>query len=163
MPWSTRVKSISRSGGASCRLFAGKRTFEIHSGISALCVDASGRHQPRVQRRASDRKLVFKPMLYLSFRSKLRFHRRGPSNAQAAPTAFGFIPPVWALILFRREGTEVNPTSLANRTSWSPPARTVWAWHLVAPLPLDGSINHPQVGASGDISQSSDALLVIRG
>jgi len=26
-----------------------------------------------------------------------------------------FIPPVWAIVLFRREGTEVNPTSPANR------------------------------------------------
>lgn len=26
-----------------------------------------------------------------------------------------FIPPIWALSLFRREGTEVNPTSPANR------------------------------------------------
>ncbi len=32
-----------------------------------------------------------------------------------ALVALGFIPPVWALILFRHEGTEVNPTSLANR------------------------------------------------
>ena len=29
--------------------------------------------------------------------------------------ALGFVPPVWAFILFRREGTEVNPTSLTNR------------------------------------------------
>lgn len=29
--------------------------------------------------------------------------------------AFGLILPVWALMVFRREGTEVNPTSLANR------------------------------------------------
>ncbi len=26
-----------------------------------------------------------------------------------------WIPPVWAIVLFRREGTEVSPTSLANR------------------------------------------------
>ncbi len=26
-----------------------------------------------------------------------------------------FIPPVWALLLFRREGTEVTPTSPTNR------------------------------------------------
>lgn len=32
-----------------------------------------------------------------------------------ALVALGFVPPVWALILFRREGTEVNPTSLTNR------------------------------------------------
>lgn len=29
--------------------------------------------------------------------------------------AVAFIPPVWAVVLFRREGTEVNPTSPANR------------------------------------------------
>jgi protein-S-isoprenylcysteine O-methyltransferase Ste14 len=29
--------------------------------------------------------------------------------------AVAFIPPVWAIVLFRREGTEVNPTSPANR------------------------------------------------
>jgi hypothetical protein len=29
--------------------------------------------------------------------------------------ALAFIPPVWAFILFRREDTEINPTSLANR------------------------------------------------
>ena len=29
--------------------------------------------------------------------------------------AVAFIPPVWAIILFRREGTEVNPTSPTNR------------------------------------------------
>lgn len=28
--------------------------------------------------------------------------------------AVGFIPPVWALILFRREGTQLNPTSETN-------------------------------------------------
>jgi len=27
----------------------------------------------------------------------------------------GWIPPVWAIVLFRREGTEVSPTSLTNR------------------------------------------------
>ncbi len=27
----------------------------------------------------------------------------------------GFIPPLWAVSLFRREGTELNPTSAANR------------------------------------------------
>jgi len=26
-----------------------------------------------------------------------------------------WIPPVWAIVLFRREGTEVSPTSLTNR------------------------------------------------
>jgi protein-S-isoprenylcysteine O-methyltransferase Ste14 len=29
--------------------------------------------------------------------------------------AVAFIPPLWAIVLFRREGTEVNPTSPANR------------------------------------------------
>ena len=29
--------------------------------------------------------------------------------------ALGFVLPVWAFILFRREGTEVNPTSVTNR------------------------------------------------
>jgi protein-S-isoprenylcysteine O-methyltransferase Ste14 len=29
--------------------------------------------------------------------------------------AVAFIPAVWAIVLFRREGTEVNPTSPANR------------------------------------------------
>jgi protein-S-isoprenylcysteine O-methyltransferase Ste14 len=29
--------------------------------------------------------------------------------------AVALIPPVWAIVLFRREGTEVNPTSPANR------------------------------------------------
>jgi protein-S-isoprenylcysteine O-methyltransferase Ste14 len=33
----------------------------------------------------------------------------------AALVAFAFIPPVWAVILFRREDTEINPTSPANR------------------------------------------------
>jgi protein-S-isoprenylcysteine O-methyltransferase Ste14 len=27
----------------------------------------------------------------------------------------GFIPPIWAFILFRREGTELNPVSATNR------------------------------------------------
>src|SRR5438105_1208662 len=30
-------------------------------------------------------------------------------------TALGFVLPVWAFILFRREGTEIDPTSPANR------------------------------------------------
>lgn len=29
--------------------------------------------------------------------------------------AVAWIPPVWAIVLFRRVGTEVNPTSPANR------------------------------------------------
>jgi len=29
--------------------------------------------------------------------------------------AIAFVPPVWALVLFRREGTEIQPTSPANR------------------------------------------------
>jgi protein-S-isoprenylcysteine O-methyltransferase Ste14 len=29
--------------------------------------------------------------------------------------ALAFIPPVWAFVLFRREDTEINPTSPANR------------------------------------------------
>lgn len=29
--------------------------------------------------------------------------------------ALGLVPAVWAVVLFRREGTEVNPTSAANR------------------------------------------------
>jgi protein-S-isoprenylcysteine O-methyltransferase Ste14 len=33
-----------------------------------------------------------------------------------ALVAVAWIPPVWAIVLFRREGTEVNPTSPANRT-----------------------------------------------
>jgi len=32
----------------------------------------------------------------------------------AALVVSGFVLPVWALTLFRREGTEVNPTSLTN-------------------------------------------------
>jgi protein-S-isoprenylcysteine O-methyltransferase Ste14 len=32
-----------------------------------------------------------------------------------ALVALGFIPPVWAFVLFRREDTEINPTSSANR------------------------------------------------
>ena len=32
-----------------------------------------------------------------------------------ALVAVAWIPPVWAIVLFRREGTEVNPTSPANR------------------------------------------------
>ena len=32
----------------------------------------------------------------------------------AVLVALGFIPPVWAFVLFRREGTEVNPTSATN-------------------------------------------------
>ena len=33
-----------------------------------------------------------------------------------ALVALGLIPPIWAIVLFRREGTEVNPTSPVNRT-----------------------------------------------
>jgi protein-S-isoprenylcysteine O-methyltransferase Ste14 len=33
-----------------------------------------------------------------------------------ALVAVAWIPPVWAIVLFRREGTEVSPTSPANRT-----------------------------------------------
>jgi protein-S-isoprenylcysteine O-methyltransferase Ste14 len=32
-----------------------------------------------------------------------------------ALVAVAFVPPVWAIVLFRREGTEVNPTSTINR------------------------------------------------
>jgi len=32
-----------------------------------------------------------------------------------ALVVLAFIPPVWAAQLFRREGTEINPTSLTNR------------------------------------------------
>jgi len=32
-----------------------------------------------------------------------------------ALVAVALIPPVWAIVLFRREGTEVSPTSPANR------------------------------------------------
>ena len=32
-----------------------------------------------------------------------------------ALVALAFIPPVWAFVLFRREDTEINPTSPANR------------------------------------------------
>ncbi len=32
-----------------------------------------------------------------------------------ALVVFAFIPPVWAALLFRREGTEINPISPANR------------------------------------------------
>jgi protein-S-isoprenylcysteine O-methyltransferase Ste14 len=32
-----------------------------------------------------------------------------------AVVVFGFIPPIWAFTLFRREGTEIDPTSLSNR------------------------------------------------
>ena len=35
--------------------------------------------------------------------------------------AVAFIPPVWAIILFRREGTEVNPTSPTNQLVTSGP------------------------------------------
>ena len=31
-----------------------------------------------------------------------------------ALVALAFIPPVWAFVLFRREDTEINPTSPAN-------------------------------------------------
>jgi protein-S-isoprenylcysteine O-methyltransferase Ste14 len=33
-----------------------------------------------------------------------------------ALVAVAWIPPVWAIALFRREGTEINPTSRVNRT-----------------------------------------------
>ena len=33
----------------------------------------------------------------------------------AALVAVAFIPPVWAFILFQREGTEIEPTSPTNR------------------------------------------------
>ena len=33
-----------------------------------------------------------------------------------ALVAVAWIPPVWAIVVFRREGTEVSPTSPANRT-----------------------------------------------
>jgi protein-S-isoprenylcysteine O-methyltransferase Ste14 len=32
-----------------------------------------------------------------------------------ALTALAFIPPVWAFVLFRRERTEIDPTSPSNR------------------------------------------------
>ena len=32
-----------------------------------------------------------------------------------ALVVLAFIPPVWAFVLFRREDTEINPTSPANR------------------------------------------------
>jgi protein-S-isoprenylcysteine O-methyltransferase Ste14 len=32
-----------------------------------------------------------------------------------AVVALGFVLPVWAFVLFRREGTEVNPVSVTNR------------------------------------------------
>lgn len=32
-----------------------------------------------------------------------------------ALVVLGFAPPVWAAVLFRREGTEINPTSPANK------------------------------------------------
>ena len=32
-----------------------------------------------------------------------------------ALVAVAWIPPVWAIVLFRRAGTEINPTSPANR------------------------------------------------
>ena len=32
-----------------------------------------------------------------------------------ALVAVARIPPVWAIVLFRREGTEINPTSPTNR------------------------------------------------
>ncbi len=34
-----------------------------------------------------------------------------------ALVAVAWIPPVWAIVLFRREGTEVDPTSPANRSA----------------------------------------------
>ncbi|CCE11468.1 conserved membrane hypothetical protein [Bradyrhizobium sp. STM 3843] len=33
-----------------------------------------------------------------------------------ALVALAFIPPVWAFVLFQREGTEIEPTSPTNRT-----------------------------------------------
>ena len=43
----------------------------------------------------------------------------GPPGLPSAPlgallVALGFIPPVWAVTLFRREGTELQPTSPTN-------------------------------------------------
>ena len=32
-----------------------------------------------------------------------------------ALVVLGWIPPIWAVLLFRREGTELNPTSAENR------------------------------------------------
>ena len=32
-----------------------------------------------------------------------------------ALVAVAWIPPMWAIVLFRREGTEINPTSPSNR------------------------------------------------
>jgi len=29
--------------------------------------------------------------------------------------AIALIPPIWAVVLFRREGTEINPNSITNR------------------------------------------------
>jgi protein-S-isoprenylcysteine O-methyltransferase Ste14 len=44
-------------------------------------------------------------------------HFPGSPLGVLGPTlvALGAVPPVWALILFRRAGTEVNPPSVANR------------------------------------------------
>jgi protein-S-isoprenylcysteine O-methyltransferase Ste14 len=41
----------------------------------------------------------------------------GPHNAPLgiALAALGFVLPVWAILLFRRAGTEVKPTSPANK------------------------------------------------
>ena len=32
-----------------------------------------------------------------------------------ALVAIALIPPIWAVVLFRREGTEINPNSITNR------------------------------------------------
>jgi protein-S-isoprenylcysteine O-methyltransferase Ste14 len=41
----------------------------------------------------------------------------GPHSALvgAVLAVFGWIPPIWAILLFRRAGTEVAPTSPANK------------------------------------------------
>ncbi|HLN11476.1 MAG TPA: isoprenylcysteine carboxylmethyltransferase family protein [Xanthobacteraceae bacterium] len=40
---------------------------------------------------------------------------RGLPLLGIALVAVAWIPPLWALVLFRREGTEIDPTSPANR------------------------------------------------
>ncbi len=40
---------------------------------------------------------------------------RGLPLLGIALVAVAWIPPLWAFVLFRREGTEINPTSPANR------------------------------------------------
>ena len=59
-------------------------------------------------------------VIYVCLSAAASWELGWPAGVRLAPVGaalivLGFVPPVWAAILFRREGTEINPTSPANR------------------------------------------------